>query len=61
LENEDIKQTTVSAFDNNVLVYGLDAYVGFDNWTLFGRMALNDIFQSGSVDGQYVAFGIRFQ
>jgi hypothetical protein len=61
LENEDIKQTTVSAFDNNVLVYGLDAYVGFDNWTLFGRMALNDIFQSGSVDGQYVAFGVRFQ
>jgi hypothetical protein len=61
LENEGIKQTTVSAFDNNVLVYGLDAYVGFDNWTLFGRMALNDIFQSGSVDGQYVAFGIRFQ
>jgi hypothetical protein len=61
LENEDIKQTTINAFDNNVLVYGLDAYIGFDSFTVFGRMALNDIFQSGSVDGQYVAFGIRLQ
>jgi hypothetical protein len=61
LENEDIKQITVNAFDNNIFVYGVDAYVGFDSWTLFGRMALNDIFKSGSVDAQYVAFGIRLQ
>ncbi|WP_194850981.1 porin family protein [Nonlabens antarcticus] len=61
LEGEDIKQTTINSFDNNIFVYGVDAYVGFDSWTLFGRMGLNDIFKSGSVDGQYVAFGVRLQ
>ncbi|AZQ42707.1 hypothetical protein [Nonlabens ponticola] len=61
LAGADIKQTTINAFDNQVLVYGVDAYVGFDSWSLFGRLGLNDIFQSGSVDGQYVAFGIRLQ
>ena len=61
LDNQDIKETTINTFDNNAFVYGLDAYVGKGDLVLFGRMGLNDIFKSGSVDGQYVAFGIRFQ
>lgn len=61
INGEEIKQITINAFDNNAFVYGLDAYIGYDHFTIFGRMGLNDIFQSGSVNGQYVAFGIRFQ
>ncbi len=60
-QGNDVKQTTINAFDNNVFLYGADAYVGYGDVTLFGRMALNDIFDSGSVDGQYAAFGLRFQ
>ncbi|ARN70316.1 hypothetical protein JCM19294_1613 [Nonlabens tegetincola] len=56
----DIKQTTINAFENNVFFYGLDAYIGKGNISFFGRMNLNDVFKSGSVDGQYVSFGIRF-
>ncbi len=59
-EGENVKQTTINAFDNNVLLYGVDAYIGVGDFSLFGRMALNDIFKEGSVDGQYVAFGIRW-
>ncbi|WP_124980298.1 hypothetical protein [Nonlabens xiamenensis] len=57
----EIKNTIVDAFENEVLVYGLDAYIGKGSTTLFGRMNLNNVFQSGSVDAQYVSFGIRFQ
>ncbi|WP_298951560.1 hypothetical protein [uncultured Nonlabens sp.] len=57
----NIKQITVDAFDTNTIVYGLDAYIGRGDTTLFGRMNLNDVFKSGSVDAQYVSFGIRFQ
>ncbi|BAO54346.1 porin family protein [Nonlabens marinus] len=60
LSGDDIKQTTINAFDNNVLLYGVDAYVGIDDFSIFGRMALNDIFDTGSVDGQYMAFGVRW-
>lgn len=56
-----IKQTTVNAFDTNPWVYGVDAFVGYGNYTLFGRMNLNNVFKSGSVDAQYVSFGIRLQ
>jgi uncharacterized protein YxeA len=61
VDGREIKETRVNNFDNEVLVYGLDAYVGFDSWSLFGRMNLNTVFKSNSVDAQYVAFGIRFQ
>jgi len=57
----DIKNTIVNAFETNPFVYGIDAYVGKGSTTLFGRMNLNDVFKSGSVDAQYVSFGIRFQ
>lgn len=57
----DIKQATVNAFDTNPFVYGVDAYVGRDNFTFFGRMNLNNVFKSDSVDAQYVSFGIRLQ
>lgn len=60
LSGEDIKQTTINAFDNNVLLYGVDAYVGYEDFTLFGRMGLNDIFKDDSVNGQYAAFGVRW-
>jgi hypothetical protein len=61
LDNQEIKETTINAFDTNALVYGLDAYFGKGDLVIFGRMGLNNIFKTGSVDGQYVAFGIRFQ
>jgi hypothetical protein len=57
----DIKQTTVNAFENETLIYGLDAYVGHNETTFFGRMNLNNVFKSGSEQAQYVTFGIRFQ
>lgn len=61
IEGRTIKNTATNAFDNNVFVYGLDAYVGVGGAALFARMNMNDIFKTGSVDGQYVAFGIRLQ
>jgi hypothetical protein len=57
----DIKETSVNAFDTNILAYGVDAYVGYDFVVAYVRAGLNPIFKSGSVDAQYVSFGIRFQ
>jgi hypothetical protein len=51
----------VNAFDTNILAYGVDAYVGYDFVVAYVRAGLNPIFKSGSVDAQYVSFGIRFQ
>lgn len=47
----DITLITRDDFDNQVFLYGLDAYVAYKNYRLFGRLALNDVFNSGSVGG----------
>lgn len=57
----DIKQKFVNAFDTEPFVYGLDAYAGWPGIKFFGRMNLNDVFKAGSVDAQYVTFGIRIK
>ena len=57
----EIKTTIANAFENETFIYGIDAYVGHDQVVAFARMNLNDIFKDGSVDGQYIAFGLRLQ
>lgn len=61
IDGRNIKETRVNNFDNEKFVYGLDAYVGRGEFTFFGRMNLNKVFNNNSVDAQYVTFGIRFQ
>ncbi|MEO9503005.1 MULTISPECIES: hypothetical protein [Nonlabens] len=61
LDGREIKETRINNFDNEVLLYGIDAYVGKDSFTFFGRMNFNNVFKSDSVDAQYVTFGIRIQ
>lgn len=61
LDGRTIKDITVNNFDNNVLLYGLDAYVGYNNVVVFGRMNLNSVFKNNSIDTQYISFGFRLQ
>ena len=61
LDGREIKETRIDDFDNEVLVYGIDAYIGHGDFTFFGRMNLNNVFKNNSVDAQYVTFGIRIQ
>lgn len=60
-DGRNVRQETTNAFDTNAFIYGVDAYVGYGSLTLFGRMNLNNVFKSDSVDVQYVSFGIAFQ
>jgi len=60
-DGRNVKDIIVNNFDNEVFLYGLDAYVGRGSFTVFGRMNLNNVFKSNSVDAQYVSFGIRIQ
>lgn len=61
VDGRDIKESIVNAFDTQPFIYGLDAYVGKGVYNVFGRLNLNDVFKTGSVDAQYVSFGIRIK
>lgn len=60
-DGRNVKQISVNTFEHETFVYGVDAYVGYDNVSIFGRMNLNNVFNNNSVDAQYISFGIRFQ
>lgn len=61
LDGRDIKETRINNFDNETFLYGVDAYLGWEDITFFGRLNLNNVFKTGSENAQYVAFGIRIQ
>jgi hypothetical protein len=61
LDGRDIKETRINNFDNETFLYGVDAYLGWEDVTFFGRMNLNNVFKPGSENAQYIAFGIRIQ
>lgn len=59
-DDDTVKTMVANSFDNQVLLYGLDAFIGWRGMEIFGRYALNDVFNDGSVDGNYISFGVRF-
>lgn len=61
INGRTVKTTVRDGFDNNVFLYGLDAYVGYGGYALFANIPLNDVFKSGSVNAQYFSIGLRFQ
>ncbi len=60
-DGREIREKRINDFDNEKFVYGLDTYIGRGEFTFFGRMNLNKVFNDRAVDAQYVTFGIRFQ
>lgn len=61
INGRTVKTTVRDGFDNNVFLYGLDAYVGYGGYALYANIPLNDVFKSGSVNAQYFSIGLRFQ
>lgn len=46
-------------FNTNTLVYGLNAYVGIGNISLFGRYELNEVFKDSDVKTNALSVGLR--
>ena len=62
-EDEDgnkVTQKTKGDFNVNDLIYGLSAYVGYDEISLYVKYDLNPIFEDNPVSQRNVSLGVRF-
>lgn len=60
LDGQDIKFRQRDDFNTNNFLYGLSAYLGYENTALYFTYGLNDVFNSQPIDLNTLQLGIRF-
>lgn len=57
---EEVKQKLKGNYNTNNFVYGLSAYVGFSDLSVYAKYDLNPIFRNNPVDIHNVSLGLRW-
>jgi hypothetical protein len=60
IDNHEVKERTKGDFNVNDFMYGLSAYVGYKEVSLYVKYDLSPIFKDNVVDQNNVSLGIRF-
>lgn len=59
-DGDNVKQKTRKDFNTSDLVYGLGAYIGFGDTSLYIKYDLNPLFKDQAVDQNNISLGLRF-
>jgi len=59
-DDNDVKQKTKGDFNVNDFVYGLSAYVGYSDISIYAKYDLQTVFQNNDIDQNNLSIGIRF-
>lgn len=60
IDGKKIKERTKADFNVNDFTYGLSAYVGYKQTSLYLKYDLNPMFKNNAIDQNNVSLGIRF-
>ena len=60
IDDHNVKERTKGDYNVNDFVYGLSAYVGYGEVSLYIKYDLNPIFRNNAVDQNNISLGIRF-
>lgn len=61
IEGDHVKQKIKDDFNTNDLVYGLAAYAGFGDLSLYFKYELNELFANPNPDQNIMALGLRWE
>ncbi len=56
----DVTQKTKGNFNVNDFIYGVSAYIGYDEVSLYAKYDLNPMFKNNAVDQNNISLGVRF-
>ncbi len=56
----DTKATTKGDWNTNDFIYGLSAYIGYGEISLYAKYDLNPLFKNNAIDQRNISMGIRF-
>src|SRR5690554_1798355 len=59
-DGETKKEKLKANFNTNNFVYGIGAYIGWGNASLYAKYDLNTIFKKNAVDQRNISLGLRF-
>jgi hypothetical protein len=57
---DKVKTIQRGGFNTNELIYGLNAYIGYDGVLLYAKYDLNPIFKNAAIPQNIIALGLRF-
>lgn len=60
IDDHNVKERTKGDFNVNDFIYGLSAYVGYGEISLYMKYDLSPIFRNNAVDQNNISLGIRF-
>lgn len=60
LEGYKSREVTKGSFNTNDFVYGLSAYIGYKETSLYLKYDLNPLFKDNAIDQNNISLGIRF-
>jgi hypothetical protein len=60
IDDYDSKQITKGSFNTNDFIYGLSAYIGYGETSLYVKYDLNPLFKDNVVKQNNVSLGVRF-
>ncbi|WDO13288.1 hypothetical protein MH928_00970 [Flavobacterium sp. WW92] len=60
IDNHNVKERSKGDFNVNDFIYGLSAYIGYGEISLYAKYDLNTIFRDNPVDQNNISVGIRF-
>ncbi|QIE60380.1 PorT family protein [Rasiella rasia] len=58
--DEKVKQKLKAGYNTNNFIYGLSAYVGYGDISLYAKYDLNTIFKDNTIDQRNVSLGVRW-
>ncbi|WP_311196054.1 hypothetical protein [Antarcticibacterium sp. 1MA-6-2] len=59
-DGEKVKRKLKGDYNTNDIIYGLSAYIGWGDTTLYAKYDLNPLFDEPNVELNNVSLGLRF-
>lgn len=59
-DGEDVKQKLKAGYNTNNFIYGLSAYIGYADISLYAKYDLNTIFKDNPTEQRNVSLGVRW-
>ncbi len=60
IDDDEIRIKTKGNFNANDLIYGVSAYLGYRETSLYLKYDLNPLFENNVVDQNNISLGVRF-
>lgn len=60
VDDRNVKERTKGDFNANNFIYGLSAYIGYKQLSLYAKYDLSPLFKNNTIDQNNVSLGLRF-